>query len=113
MQIPTPRNNIFPQCNPSIVQQYGIVVDKEELLKALQYDREQYAKGYNDALNKVKEYIKYFAHMQEEDNKSLLGGMAWDDISWWIYDATEKDRLFTKNELADMFPDLLGHIREE
>ena len=30
-----------------------------------------------------------------------------------IYDATEKDKLFTRNELADMFPDLLGHIREE
>lgn len=95
------------------VQRYDIVVDKEELLKALRYDRGQYTKGYNDALDKVKEYIRYFAHMQEEDNKSLLGGMAWDDIVWHIYYATEKDKLFTKNELADMFPDLLGHIREE
>ena len=95
------------------VQQYGITVDKEELLKALRYDREQYTKGYNDALDKVKEYIRYFAHMQEEDNKSLLGGMAWDDIVWHIYYATEKYQLFTKNELADMFPDLLGHIRED
>ena len=30
------------------VQRYGIVVDKDELLKALQYDREQYEKGYYD-----------------------------------------------------------------
>lgn len=95
------------------VQQYGITVDKEELLKALRYDREQYTKGYNDALDKVKEYIRYFVHMQEEDNKSLLGGMTWDDIVWHIYYATEKYQLFTKNELADIFPDLLGHIREE
>ena len=51
--------------------------------------------------------------MQEEDKKIPLGGMAWDDICWWIHDATEKDRLFTRNELADMFPDLLGHIRED
>ena len=49
--------------------------------------------------------------MQEEDKKIPLGGMAWDDICWYIYDATEKDKLFTRNELADMFPDLLGHIR--
>ena len=42
-----------------------------------------------------------------------VGGMAWDDICWWIRDATEKDKLFTRNELADMFPDLLGHIRED
>ena len=39
--------------------------------------------------------------------------MAWDDICWWIYDATEKDKLFTRKELADMFPELLGHIRED
>ncbi len=29
----------------------GVQVDKEELLKALQYDREQYKKGYQDGLN--------------------------------------------------------------
>ena len=47
-------------------------------------------------------------------NKKIpLGGMAWDDICWYIYDATEKDKLFTRNELADMFPDLLGHIRDK
>lgn len=33
------------------VQRCGIHVDKEELLKALQYDREQYDKGYQDGLN--------------------------------------------------------------
>ncbi len=32
------------------IQDYGIVVDKEELLKALQYDRGQYEKGYSDGL---------------------------------------------------------------
>jgi hypothetical protein len=30
------------------VQKYGINVDKEELLRALQYDRNQYEKGYAD-----------------------------------------------------------------
>lgn len=33
------------------VQRYGINVDKEELLKALRYDRDQYNKGYQDGLN--------------------------------------------------------------
>lgn len=32
----------------SAVQEIGIVVDKEQLLKALQYDRNQYEKGYKD-----------------------------------------------------------------
>ena len=30
------------------IQSYGINVDKEELIRALQYDREQYNKGYAD-----------------------------------------------------------------
>ena len=33
----------------SAVQSYGIDVNKEELLKALRYDRQQYEKGYADA----------------------------------------------------------------
>ena len=63
--------------------------------------------------DKRQEYIEYFTYMQEEDKKIPLGGMAWDDIGWWSCDATEKDKLFTRNELADMFPDLLGHIRDK
>ena len=63
--------------------------------------------------DKRQEYIEYFTHMQKENKKTPLGGMAWDDICWWIHDAIEKDKLFTRNELADMFPDLLGHIRED
>lgn len=37
------------------IQQYGINVDKEELIKALQYDRDQYEKGYKDAIIKFAE----------------------------------------------------------
>lgn len=36
-------NNIF-----NAVKEIGVDVDKEELIKALKYDREQYAKGYKD-----------------------------------------------------------------
>lgn len=32
------------------VQKYGINVDKEELIRALKYDRDQYEKGYDDAM---------------------------------------------------------------
>ena len=63
--------------------------------------------------NKKQKYINYFSHMQEEDNKSPLGPMACDDIVWHIYDATEKDKLFTLEELADMFPDLLGYLKKK
>lgn len=59
------------------------------------------------------EYIEYFTHMQEEDQKYMLGGMACDDIGWHIHGAVDEDKCFTRNELADMFPKLLGHIREK
>ena len=35
------------------VRNIGIVVDKDELIKALKYDRDQYDKGYKDALATV------------------------------------------------------------
>lgn len=37
-----------------IIANVGVNVDKEELLKALNYDRGQYDKGYEDAMNEVK-----------------------------------------------------------
>lgn len=41
----------------------GVNVNKEELVKALQYDRGQYTKGYadckNDVLDKIRDDIKY------------------------------------------------------
>ena len=61
--------------------------------------------------DKKQEYINYFSKMQEENNNIPLG-MAWDDIGWWLYHAIEEDKIFTKNELADMFPSLLWHIKE-
>ena len=33
------------------VYKYGIEVNKEELIKALKYDRDQYEKGYQDCMN--------------------------------------------------------------
>lgn len=41
------------------VREVGVIVDKEELLKALQYDRLQYRKGYADALNRIRDEITH------------------------------------------------------
>lgn len=40
------------------VASYGIDVDKEELLKALAYDRDQYDKGYTDGYRDAMERIR-------------------------------------------------------
>lgn len=55
------------------IRKVGINVDKEELLKALIYDRGQYDEGYEDAMNEVK-------HPQPLKFEDLKEGM-------WIYDA--------------------------
>ena len=52
----------FIYCQPDVqlegdilraVQKVGINVDKEELTRALQYDRDQYEKGYEDGKSEV------------------------------------------------------------
>ena len=40
------------------VQRYGIDVDKDELMKALNYDRGQYDKGYRDGYNDAMKKIQ-------------------------------------------------------
>lgn len=53
------------------VQNVGIDVDKEELIKALQYDRGQYEKGYKDGYEKaIDEFavkLKNFMRSNVED----------------------------------------------
>ena len=36
------------------IMKVGINIDKEELIRAIQYDRDQYFKGYEDARQKIK-----------------------------------------------------------
>lgn len=50
------------------VQRVGVNVDKEELLKALQYDRGQYLKGYGDGYAKaIEEFTeKVVAELEKE-----------------------------------------------
>lgn len=53
------------------------------------------------------EYLDFFKHMEEEDRKVPLGGMAWDEIAWHLYYAIDRDHLFTLEELKEKFPYLL------
>lgn len=49
------------------IQSYGIDVNKEELIKALEFDREQYQKGYIDGYSKAMERIeKTLEEMKDE-----------------------------------------------
>lgn len=46
-------NNIY-----RAIQEYGVDVDKDELIKALRYDREQYEKGYVNGYNRIAEVVR-------------------------------------------------------
>ena len=62
-------------CIFSIEQAIGYKVDKEELVKALQYDREQYDKGYEDGAKEtfVKELEKLKGEIVELEKKMGQG----------------------------------------
>ena len=53
------------------VQKVDVNVDKEELIRALQYDRGQYEKGYKDAMGKQK-WIPVTERLPDEDVRVLV-----------------------------------------
>lgn len=84
------------------VQSYGINVDKDELIKALKYDRQQYEKGYHDGImeskllaDQIKELFPerltdFETHTQEQHDE--LCRQAWNrlfDIEDIIYGEEE------------------------
>lgn len=61
-------NNVY-----KAIQDYGVCVDKDELIKALQYDRGQYEKGYADGLLHQKdEWISVDERLPEEEGNTVL-----------------------------------------
>lgn len=54
------------------IKRIGIDVDKEELIKALQYDRNQYGKGYKDGYEKA---IDEFARRLKYENRQTMSTM--------------------------------------
>ena len=68
------------------VQDVGIFVDKDELIKALQYDRDQYEKGYADGEKNKKEWIseKIASFLERDDN--------WEELkACWLIDGRSDD----------------------
>lgn len=102
------------------IQEMGVNVDKEELLKALKYDRDQYNKGYEDAAkefaDKIDEiFLRYaFLHshvdMARQDYIKAVDGTEIEMQSVWdvftlkkygIADYDEMNRLQTNIELIE------------
>lgn len=86
-----------------VTRDMGVNVDKEELLKALQYDREQYEKGYADAKSELKEQTRWIPvdeNLPEEgvdvlvcdkygDIKISKGGYITIETKTWYWDIND------------------------
>ena len=65
----SPVNLIYHESERQIIQEqeqtilkaiigYDVVINKEELIKAINYDRNQYSKGYKDGVNDILDKIR-------------------------------------------------------
>ncbi len=86
-----------------VIRNMEVNVDKEELLKSLQYDREQYEKGYADAKSELKEqtmWIPVDENLPEEgidvlvcdkygDIKISKGGYITIETKTWCWDIND------------------------
>lgn len=85
------------ECVVETIQRMGINVDKDELIKALQYDRHQYVKGYADGINDSKIIrCKECKHRDPEDKKCDCGhDIVWQlprDDNWFCADGERENR---------------------
>lgn len=79
------------------VQSYGFNVDKDELKKALDYDRGQYDKGYADARKRYKR-----PHGEWIEHYDCSDGFTWLTCTRCMFKAYEDDYNFCPNCGADM-----------
>ena len=78
-------------CVMNAILKTGVNVDKDELIKALNYDRQQYQKGYKDGRNdlvrafadeiertveQAKYSAQYHARFVQENNELFLAGLS-------------------------------------
>lgn len=69
-----------------VVQQCGFDVNKEELARALTYDRDQYDKGYDDGYTKaIDDVMAKAKEIQEEQIKNLEQHPKRHGKQWAIY----------------------------
>lgn len=68
----------------AITQAIGYRVDKEELIRALHYDREQYDKGYRDGAKET--FIKELEKIKEEIKTNRDEWIKGQDAEWHTYD---------------------------
>lgn len=62
------------------IENYNIHVDKDELLRALAYDRMQYEAGYRDGIREFAEYLKKHSCSYDLDNYHSFDAIDIEDL---------------------------------
>ena len=70
------------------IQRFDINVDKEELIKALKYDRDQYEKGYQDGLNANK-WIPCSERLPDIKDGKYTSDCVLVTLKWWDGEISE------------------------
>lgn len=88
----------------SVNQSIGFDVNKEELIKALRYDREQYEKGYRDCKNDILDKVKQAREeINKLDTKTAIRDTPQGRESYFIVDQAEVltilDKLIAESEV--------------
>ena len=81
------------------VKRYGFDVDKEELAKALNYDRKQYEKGHTDGYNKaIDDFVKAIVDRGLSSNDDKYCIILYDNYLKVIKEIAEQLKKGGKNE---------------
>ena len=56
----------------SVAQSMGVNIDKDELIKALKYDRQQYEKGYQDGMEAATKWVSADVNLPDRSGKYLV-----------------------------------------
>ena len=81
------------------VQRYGFDVDKEELAKALNYDRKQYEKGHTDGYSKaIDDFVKAIVDRGLSSNDDKYCIILYDNYLKVIKEIAEQLKAGGKNE---------------
>jgi len=75
------------------VMKVGVNVDKDELLKALQYDRDQYQKGYTDRDSEIVRCkdCKWFHQAFMSEGRCLIHDNDYHEPYWFCADGKRKE----------------------
>ena len=97
------------------IREYGVDVDKDELIKALQYDREQYRKGFVNGYNHIAEIVgAIFEEIEEKIKLALkINKEEKDKLLNSFFSLSLLSSLNSKIELLQAASDFIAELKKE